>query len=280
MCNKIMILLLMCITTSMKVFAIPPLPENASAMPVLFTMQHESASGFFISNSNHLFFATAAHVLFDGTNARGGNAVLIWHVANGTNDTQGMIYLNLSSLNAHGEIRRHPSHDVAVIRLGNIYTNGFDAVYSPDVRFVAQTPPVVIRTDVERRLDSVNIGDDIYVFGYPTSVGMQESPQFDYTSPLLRKGIISGIYHQRRTIIIDAASYFGNSGGPVMEKEEIYNGSQFSVIGVISEYIPFVDTIESSSEKYGYHNTTTEYSNSGYAVVEPIDFIQEILWDN
>lgn len=256
---------------------------NAINSPVLILNTLGTGSGFFISSSNHLFFATAAHVLFanEGTNAAGGNAALMWHNTNGTNDTQCAIKLDLSFLNANGEIRRHPSHDVAVIRLGFIDTNGFDHFYYPGVSVVNPGPPTVVRNDIIRRLDLVNIGDDIYVFGYPTSIGMQETPQFDYTSALLRKGIISAIYHQKSTIIIDAASYFGNSGGPVLEKEELnFNGSQFYVIGVVSQYIPFVDTIQSTSEKYGYHNTMTEVSNSGYAVVEPVDFIEDILWDN
>jgi hypothetical protein len=236
----------------------------------------------FMSSSNHVFFATAGHVLFpnNGTNALGGNAMLTWHEHNGTNDNECAMYLNLSELNAEGEVRRHPSHDVAVVRLGVINTNGLDSFYSPGVASINGGPLTLVGNDIIRNLDSVNIGDDVYVFGYPTSIGMQESPQFDYASPLLRKGIVSGVYHQKRTIIIDAASYFGNSGGPVLERDEGTFGSQFYVIGVVSEYIPFVDTIQSKSEKYGYSNTTKEVSNSGYAVIEPVDFIQDILWNN
>jgi len=51
---------------------------------------------------------------------------------------------------------------------------------------------------------------------------------------------------------------------------------RYNVIGVVSEMIPFVDVLK--SERFGFSNVNV--ANSGYSVIEPVDFILELLWDN
>jgi len=136
------------------------------------------------------------------------------------------------------------------------------------------TPSPGWRRLSQRKLSEVKLGDDAYVFGYPSSIGLRASPRFDYSKPLLRKGLIAGIYSEQATIIIDAPVYFGNSGGPVLEVEQAgFTELKFNIIGVVTEVIPFVETWE--NKQYGYQNHNL--SNSGYCVVEPIDFILELL---
>ena len=188
--------------------------------------------------------------------------------------------MNLENLQTNNETRVHSSHDVAVVRLGIIINNGQGVVY--DSRIVqpvstnAELQTTMARSSDLRKLSEVKVGDDVYVFGCPGSVGIQQSPKFDYSKPLLRKGIVSGVYDKAQTIVIDAAVYFGNSGGPVQEKEQLDLGNtSYNIIGVVSEIIPFVDVWENKRFEY----TTVNVSNSGYAVVEPVDFILELLWD-
>jgi hypothetical protein len=71
-----------------------------------------------------------------------------------------------------------------------------------------------------------------------------------------------------KSIILDCAVYFGNSGGPVIQVEP-YSPFQthFAVIGVVSEYVPFAD-----------HGRRFQYLNkSGYAVAVPMNFVLELL---
>ena len=246
-------------------------------IPILITLGNgESASGFFISSSNHLFLATAAHVLYDENsgNLKSDSAVLTWE---STNNALCTIQANLQVLQAHQNIRKNSVHDVAVVRCGLLLTTGAQVYDGSEITFSTNIYPAVVRSVDVRKLKNVNIGDDVYVFGYPSSVGLKQSPKFDYSRPLLRKGIVSGIYDEAQTITIDAAVYFGNSGGPVIEKEEIGLGQDtYMIIGIVTEIIPFVEV----SENQTYHYPNYNLSNSGYGVVQPVDFILQLLWDN
>jgi hypothetical protein len=257
------------------------LPVNSCSLPVLITLDNgNTGSGFFIDTSNHFFLATAAHVLFDRNTGRllGDKATISWHTTTTNYDFYNTIRLNLSGLQTNNEIRLHSTHDVAVVRLGTFTPDHLEIFNNTMITNVStnfyRTP--VPEQNAVWKLKEVNVGDDVYVFGFPGSVGIQQSPKFDYTKPLLRKGIVAGIYDKAQTIVIDAAVYFGSSGGPVLERQQIAGVIVFKVIGVASEIIPFVDIWE--NKRFQYSNINV--SNSGYAVVEPIDFIIELLWDN
>nr|MBP7497660.1 hypothetical protein [Bacteroidales bacterium] len=128
------------------------------------------------------------------------------------------------------------------------------------------------------KYNEVLIGNDIYLFGYPTSIGltMNGAIQFDKNRPLLRKGIIAGKYNDNKTIIIDCPSYYGNSGGPVICF--FYSNKKYiipNIIGINIQFIPYVETWKNIRNNL----TREEWSNSGYSVVESSDKIIEILED-
>jgi len=120
----------------------------------------------------------------------------------------------------------------------------------------------------------VLVGNEAFVFGYPTSIGLKEIPQINYIRPLLRKGTIAGKNDKMKTIILDCPTYYGNSGGPVVEVERIgaFN-TQFRVIGLISQFVPFAEIWINATQKYSYK----QLSNSGYTIVIPIDFVIELI---
>jgi hypothetical protein len=122
--------------------------------------------------------------------------------------------------------------------------------------------------------DDVLPGNDVYVYGYPVSIGMESMPQFDSHQPLLRKGVVAGKYESRHTIIIDCPVYGGNSGGPVVQAWPYgVGGTKFKVMGIVTEFVPF-DESRVNPVPAGALAT-----NSGYAVVEPADRILELLND-
>jgi hypothetical protein len=137
------------------------------------------------------------------------------------------------------------------------------------------TGPVVVGHDNIRRFSDVLVGNDVILFGYPTSLGIPQRPQFDTHRPLLRKGVVAGLNLQKRAIILDCPVYQGNSGGPVIEIEmddKKLLTWHFYIIGVVSEFVPFEDVWLNLRERY--FNTTM--LNSGYSVVVPMDFVLEI----
>lgn len=103
-------------------------------------------------------------------------------------------------------------------------------------------------------------GSDVYLVGYPRSIGLNIQPQYDINRPLFRRGIVAGLNNNNKTIIIDAASFDGNSGGPVIQLAN----NNYKVIGILIQNIPV-----SPNGRY--------VGNSGYSVVEPISSIEELL---
>jgi hypothetical protein len=127
--------------------------------------------------------------------------------------------------------------------------------------------------DIVKKLSEVLTADDVYVFGYPSSIGIQQSPQIDYNTPLIRKGIIAGVNDANKTIVLDCLTFHGNSGGPVLEVTRNGLVTEFRVIGVISQYVPVTET---------WINTTLNYynlqiHNSGYSIAEPMDMVLELI---
>ena len=276
---KLILALLFLVTNVSAVLGEPPLPSGYYSIPVLITLSDGSTgSGFFLDASNHVFLATARHVLFnENGKLRATNATFLSNQDSPTNHGRLELKIDLGGLQSVGEIRPSATHDVAVVRFGRSHNDGTYNVYTA-VNIVTNTGPSLLALPISflTSFDDVKLGEDVFVFGYPSSVGLQQSPKFDYSKPLLRKGIVSGLYDRTHTIIIDSSVYFGNSGGPVVQVEHLDSGQKrFNVIGVVSEMIPFVDVLK--SERFGYSNVTV--ANSGYSVIEPVDSILEILWD-
>jgi len=125
-----------------------------------------------------------------------------------------------------------------------------------------------------KKYSEVLIGNDVYISGFPSSLGIKKIPQIDYHRPLLRKGIVSGKFDTRKTIIIDCPTFGGNSGGPVIELEDVNTGNQnVRVIGIISQFVPFVEKWINLQHRL----TNIEFENSGYSVVIPIDKVIELI---
>lgn len=112
------------------------------------------------------------------------------------------------------------------------------------------------------------VANEVFIFGYPVSLGLKNIPQIDFTKPLLRKGIVAGKNDTLRTLVLDCPVYWGNSGGPVLEVETVGVATKrFTIVGVVSAFVPLVETWR--NETQGYQNI--DVSNSGYSVASPLD---------
>jgi hypothetical protein len=237
------------------------------------------ASGLFIQTPSNIYFVTAKHVLFNKDNSvRGSRAHLLQYYRESNSVVQMKMELNLEALLNDGMLKYTPSRDVAMFRIGSITTNaqgGTQAIF-PSKYYGRTGNPCTMRCaalDQLRKYDDVMIGNDVYVLGYPASIGIKEIPQIEYDKPLLRKGAVAGKNEQKRTIIIDCPTYYGNSGGPVLQVEREGNVTNYRVIGIVTEFIPFQEEWE--NKKHKYFNYTI--SNSGYSVIEPIDVVMQII---
>jgi Trypsin-like peptidase domain len=281
--NKIRNIVIMAVMMSVSSFA-GVFPADPRMVPVLIELPGIGAgSGCFVQVSNSVYLATAKHVLFqpsprtNSPNLRSPIAVITCQSDMGdTNVSKRGVFLNLVHLVGAGEIRASTNRDVALVRIeecnptNRALVNLLSGVAASDERGWTTLPE-----DFMCPLAKVDIGAQVFMFGYPISLTAPIQDIFDPSEPLLRMGIVAGVSLAKRTLIIDCPSYMGNSGGPVVEvRHPSPEKTEFVLIGIVSSFVPFQEEWENKTLQYSH----VIKSNSGYTVIEPIDFIQELVW--
>ena len=248
-------------------------------------------SGLFYSDTNNLYLITARHVIFDLT-SRGiffKDSILkvITFPRDVSYASPDTIQINLVNADKSLMIKIDPVQDIVVIRIATITkgdNNTKSLTYLPFIEKFGTTPTRINSFTVEHILSisKINLGDDIAVFGFPTSlISDPDNPQFDYNRPLIRKGIIAGLNVNNGTIILDCPVYPGNSGGPVVrtyyDLVDVNDGFaqvvRTGLIGIVIQFIPLVE----KWENHAFSITNIEIENSGYSVVVPIEIAMNLI---
>jgi hypothetical protein len=267
------------------------IPDDNLAYPVLIDLSDcrnniasVKGSGFFLNTGPEEYLVTARHILFDLSQRVQPNqplsllckkANLVSYSKDPKERQQNRFELDLQLLNTTSKIKAHATKDIAIVQIGvNPQPTALVPIAGVQANAIAPSGilSAILETNV-KKFTEVLTGNDVHVLGYPSSIGIQQSPQIDYNSPLLRKGIVAGTNVSNKTIVLDCLTFFGNSGGPVLQAVPVGLGTRFDVIGIISQYIPFAET---------WVNTTLNYSNvqvynSGYSIAEPMDSVFELL---
>lgn len=116
------------------------------------------------------------------------------------------------------------------------------------------------------------VSNEVYVLGFPKSLGLLPLKQYDYDKPLLRKGIIAGKNEVNQSIMLDVPVNPGNSGGPVVEVEEMDNGNiQYKIVGLAIQLVPMAEEVS----KYGLN--TAQLSNSMLSVAMSMNPVLELI---
>jgi hypothetical protein len=127
----------------------------------------------------------------------------------------------------------------------------------------------------KRKFDDVIISNEIFILGYPVSLGTTEIKQINYDLPLVRKGIVAGKNYENKTLILDCPVYGGNSGGLALEvNQDVPSETNIHLIGVVVQFVPFVEEWQNTKFPSLYN---THYQNSGYSIALPVDFIIELI---
>jgi Trypsin-like peptidase domain len=272
--------------------AIREIPEDNLAYPVQINLtdcRHglpAMASGFFLNTGKSLYLVTARHVIFGAIRGRFKpdtpllckEARFIAYSKDPKEKQKNIIDLNLEVLNKNANVKAHETHDTAVVYMGVIHRSEdkqpIDVAEGVSVKNAVDSGILLVKIESARKFDEVLTPNEVYVFGYPSSIGLENQPQIDYQKPLIRKGIVSGTNDGNKTIILDCFIFPGNSGGPVMQVEWAGIGTKnFWIIGVISEFIPITETW--LNERFKYRNT--QVYNSGYSVAVPMDMVLELV---
>ena len=265
------------------------IPDDNLAYPVLMTLKESGnvkalASGFYLNGENHMYLVTARHILFTKS-ARSyilsaTNATCLSYPRDPNDTGRIELELDLQELHKKKLILHHRIHDTAIVRIADLVPQedgqGYKLAFVEGVKKLVHAKSGLVGLNISntRPFEKVLISNDVFLFGYPTSIGIKETAQIDPKRPLLRKGIIAGKNASKRTIIIDCPTYYGNSGGPVMMVEQVsLRKTEFPIIGLVSAFVPFKETWLNITHKTSHW----EISNSGYSVVTPIDVVLELL---
>jgi hypothetical protein len=264
-------------------------PEDHIRYPVLVTLENGYvASGFYVNNeAGEAFFVTARHILFEKDAAENyvpkAAKLLLLSYPRETNLNHPIyLELQLDLLFEKGFAMVHATQDVAAVHIGGVTQTGplrslelVEGVTqkvaegeSGNGTLLGASPSVI------KRYEDVTVGNDVFIFGYPVSLGIENYPQLDYLKPLLRRGSIAGKNDEKMTIILDCPTMYGNSGGPVIEVEETsLTQTNYWVIGLVSEFIPFQDKWYGADAPPPFRGI----ENSGYSVVIPMDTVLDLI---
>lgn len=255
------------------------LPDNNLSYPVLLEIGNGSGSGFFYRTDKKIFLVTASHVIYvkdnTGNDILSGNELILTSYDENLKLTAPISYsIDLSKV----LIRKNKLKDIVLIELANISTgestdNKISLIDGVKQLSVADSHVVVVPPQYLKKFKDVLISNEVFILGYPSSLGVPNNLQIEIKRPLLRKGIVAGLNISNETIILDCPVYFGNSGGIVLEVEEIDSiHKKIWIIGIVSQYVPFIESLKSL--QFGYENHSFE--NSGYSIAVPIDTIEEL----
>lgn len=226
---------------------------------------------------NATYLVTARHVLFDKASGafHAPQVILTSYSRDPTEATKNIFTFDLTGLLAAGHIKSDAVKDVAVVRYGisDPASHVMDVVPGVTVKSTAPLGIVGVGMSTVRLYDKVMTANEVYLFGYPVSLGIPQIPQIDYARPLLRKGIVAGKNDVRRTIILDCPVYPGNSGGPVMEVEEQALARRFFIIGVMLEFVPTLHPLIGPPTAQG----SNVLANSGYSVAAAMDDVMQLV---
>jgi hypothetical protein len=264
------------------------IPELLLRTAVLIQVDNGSiGSGVYVRDSVHAYLVTARHVIIQKitspTKTQRDSVLLtaarircISYPADPSVSQKTILTIDLTAAYASGSLKYGTSSDVSAIRIGDVKLINDSLSLTTYYPFASKDRSTMIEsvpTAVIEKYGDVHIGDDVFVFGYPTSIGLKQSPQFDYERPLLRKGTIAGKNIANRTLIIDCPVYYGNSGGPVIVRYADNPVTYYKLLGVVSGFIPYEE--DWVNTKNGLTNISI--SNSGYSVVVPIEFILQLF---
>src|SRR6267142_2378556 len=181
--------------------------KNGSLWTVLILINRVTAlqrSRFFLDTGNALYLVTARHVMFGDISGEFDKskpllckeARLLSYSKDPQEKRQNVINLDLELLNKNGNVKVHKTHDVAIVYMGNAKRED-ETVITELVKGIipiSTTDSGILTTKIEfiKKFDQVLTANEVYVFGYPNSIGLEGYPQIDSKKPLLRKGIVAG----------------------------------------------------------------------------------------
>jgi V8-like Glu-specific endopeptidase len=118
-----------------------------------------------------------------------------------------------------------------------------------------------------RYAEALEQGTDIYFLGFPLDFGAGEKT----LNPLIRSGVLAWIDEDRRSFLLDAISWPGNSGSPVWTKVEPEKPGPY-LIGMVSGHRAVKTQVSLTPAETSHVNL-----NYGLAICVPMDRIMTVV---
>jgi len=232
-------------------------------------------SAILVRDTSRIFLVTAKHCLYKSLDNDSifisNTAEITFYSKNFKDDKQNYILLDLSQLRKNNLLRSDKHLDICVVNIAKVDSGG-GIKYNDGVHRMGQSvkyDQYYLSDESIVRKKDIFLGENIFLVGFPGSLGLKQIPQFDYEMPLLKRGAIASTSNKYNTIIIDCPVYHGNSGGPVFLERINFESYKIRLIGIVVEFIPLIMPTVSQND------LITE--TSSYAVVVPIEYALNLM---
>ena len=252
-----------CLNTVLALGIKTPLPNNPNNVYWIGT---GFLVGFKEAGQSEVYLITNKHVV-QGANAQ---SLVVRFNAQGDKKANDLILVIRDQTNAI-QYSQHPNEKVDIIAV------------SVNTQLLLQTQSIYNYFDFTSEACTLSIakqngimeGSIVFALGFPMNLVEQ-----DRQSPICRMGCISRIancYIQKNSkeFLIDAQTFPGNSGGPVVTNELSDGSSNMAkLLGIVCAYIPYRESLYSRQTE---RERSVMEENSGLTVVQPVDRIREVV---
>lgn len=252
-----------CLNTVLALGIKTPLPNNPNNVYWIGT---GFLVGFKEAGQSEVYLITNKHVV-QGANAQ---SLVVRFNAQGDKKANDLILVIRDQTDAI-QYSQHPNEKVDIIAV------------SVNTQLLSQTQSIYNYFDFTSEACTLSIakqngimeGSIVFALGFPMNLVEQ-----DRQSPICRMGCISRIancYIQKNSkeFLIDAQTFPGNSGGPVVTNELSDGSSNMAkLLGIVCAYIPYRESLYSRQTE---RERSVMEENSGLTVVQPVDRIREVV---
>lgn len=252
--------------------------EKKIQCTVLIKIGKGTGSGVLVRDTTYISLITAKHVIFDEKKdfkkLISTQALIQFYAKDFRADSANYILLDLNKLISNKLMLVDSLNDICVIKLAKIVNKNTINYFQGVLRFGHGVKYYADYLDDKAiiKKSEIFLGEDVFIVGFPSSIGLQQTPQFDYDKPLLKRGAIAGISDNFNTFIIDCPVFHGNSGGPVFLERKSFEKYSLRLIGIVTQYIPVLNPTALKKD--------LTIQNSSYAVIVPIEYALKLLNNN
>lgn len=164
----------------------------------------------------------------------------------------------------------HPSNDVDIVAIS------LDGIISDSQKPLVCCFDSVTNCTKLKQMQALGFGEGSHAFalGFPMNL-----VDMKHSFAICRTGCISRILSSYDGLdlvdyLVDAQTFPGNSGGPVVIGIENESGQSFNLVGIVHSYIPYQETLYSAQTQ---RPRSMMEENSGLTRVHPYDRIDECV---